>query len=157
MPTGAGRAKGSAKDAAETGAAQAGAESPEPMLIPPPVEATMNATAGLALESEPELYVRVNIEQTAKGFRYETTVAITGALDFPDMAARLSDLLTLSGREAREEIARREMSEQEYRESGQIGKIGQVLSAWTAGDDGPTPPQYGESEALAREVDDIPF
>jgi hypothetical protein len=72
---------------------------------------------------EPEYYVRVNIEQTAKSFRYETTVSLTGVMSQEAFEKTLEGLNSLAGRAARKEIQNRELSEDAYRQGGKIGAL----------------------------------
>jgi len=62
-------------------------------------------------EPPPERYIRVNVTKNANGYQYETTASVTWSDG--DGVSELEQLLQESDRLARQEIARRELTDVE--------------------------------------------
>lgn len=76
-----------------------------------PMSEQAEQSAGLLTESEPERYCRIAITRNTKGFTYETTISIQGAISLDQVKRELADLNSAAHVAARQEIAMREATE----------------------------------------------
>lgn len=74
------------------------------------------------MQESPRLYARVAVDKNSKGWNTESTVSVDGARTHEELVANLRQLLHETDELIREEIARRESADAEYR-TGPVGRF----------------------------------
>ena len=79
--------------------------------------------AQLTMQTAPELYTRIHLEKNSKGWNSESTITVRGvAMTTEEVMAQARELLQATDAEIRQEIARREKLDQDYK-AGPVGRL----------------------------------